>query len=81
MQFLCISDEIVTWSFNGGRLPSNAFDEIMSTITYVLEIINVDYDNNGAYSCSGRSNHTYFISEGKLEVTGMKNYYDFINVI
>lgn len=71
MLFKCQSEEVVEWKFDDGDLPSNAFPEIENTGLYVLEILNVQHENSGNYSCLGTLQHEYFESTGQLKVKGI----------
>ena len=74
VEFNCKSDVIVTWQFNDGNVPLNAYYGKRNSNTYVLEIHNIMKKyNSGIYSCTGIMDKTRFISYGKLIVTGKED--------
>jgi len=62
------------WSFNGGRLPKNAYD--IGFWPGNLVITNVSKNNQGVYECWGLlkykydGDHSRFMAGGFLRVTG-----------
>ncbi len=81
VEFRCPSDETVEWRFNGGELPSNAFAEIHDYETFVLEILYVQHENEGNYSCIGKLGQNYYTSDGVLHVKGKALYHSEIQRI
>lgn len=67
---------MIKWSFNGGSLPSNvAMLNIGNIINYhILTIEEADRENEGTYTCHGRTESMYrgrllfFEAEGQIYV-------------
>ena len=74
VEFTCSSNQDVSWSFNGGPLPTNVKHVRLAAgyeRYYALTIADVQLQNAGKYRCTGvdddKSNSE---SEGILTVTG-----------
>ena len=70
VQFICLSDEPVTWNFNGEPLPLNAAAHTLFVPfrTNYLSIAYIHSYNDGTYTCHGKTKDTYFESDGILRV-------------
>ena len=72
--FACESETDVKWLYNQReKIPYNAreINVRQRPDTHILKIENVDFDNDGAYSCGGRTNKKLFLATGNLHVVGM----------
>jgi len=74
--FECFSHQpwLALWTFNGGRLPSNA--DMSSNRPGILVVWNVSLSSEGVYECRGvleskrEGGHSQFVAAGILNVTG-----------
>ena len=74
-KFSCLSSHNVTWYFNRGPLPQNAYPvSVRNSTNKILELVNVRYDNAGFYTCRGGDfkfdNYSYYEGDASLVVMG-----------
>ena len=75
VRFKCISDTNVTWSFDGGDLPSNvAKSKVPGSNRQSLRIRNISIHNIGTYKCEGHFRGILYENVGNLAVE-CKYYY------
>ena len=75
VKFSCSSSQNVTWYFNSGPLPQNAYPASVGNSTNkILKLVNVIYDNAGFYTCRGGyflfDNYSYYEGDASLLVLG-----------
>ncbi len=69
VNFNCHSDNSSpTWELHGGTMGLNMMSVQVSKDSYKLVIDDVQLKNAGIYLCVTKSNYTFIIGEGKLEV-------------
>ncbi len=68
--FICSSVSEPTCKLNDGTLPNNSIISAFDTKTYFLEIISIDFNNSGLYTCQGALDYIETYSTGTLEVYG-----------
>ena len=69
--FLCISTiKNITWTFNGKELPSNANTGVRDDAENqkYLELENLQFGNEGTYTCFSEKNHGVYSGTGKLSI-------------
>ncbi len=68
VQFKCHLPYQAEWKFEGKPLPAELAS--FHNNTNFLEIVDLNKNNSGVYSCFGTDGESYFESEGELIVVG-----------
>ena len=70
-EFVCISEEIASFSFNGGQLLFNTHIIVKFEIDqYWVTITSAELANSGVYECYKVDNPNNILGKGVLSVTG-----------
>lgn len=71
--FTCLSNESVSWEYNGQKIPENAVETKRDTMKKMLVIKNVQIHNSGTYTCIGNDGGRKFEENGLLTVVSTGN--------